>query len=188
LRHRRNRRRALSIFDVLADEFAPPPLDPRLRSYGDAVHCNVTAPRQLQGIEGTTRWGLGNNIDARLPFVDAQLVRFLESVSDEHAYHGNALKPLLRDAMRAVVPATVIARRDKGDYTAAVARGAVPAEIQIDHLNGLRDLYEFGLMSRPSIDRTLARLRAAPEVAAQTRELTQLTGVCAWLRIFFRRG
>jgi asparagine synthase (glutamine-hydrolysing) len=185
LKRRRNQARTTSRFDVLAREFAPPRLEPHLRSFGAAVLRSVTSRSQLQAVEGTTKWGTENGVDARLPFLDVPLVRFLASLPDQHAYRGNALKPMLRDGMRTVVPPIILDRRDKGDYTAAIARGAPRAAALLEQLGDLRELVEFDLMSRTAAAKTLAYFRQSSEIEATSQQLAQLMGVSAWLRRFF---
>jgi asparagine synthase (glutamine-hydrolysing) len=186
LRRRRRAHRQMSVFDILASEFDPPAFENSPRSFGEAVWRNVTAPHQVQSLGGTARWANFHGLDARLPYVDTQLVEFLKSVPDEIAYHDHALKPLLRAAMRDVVPAALIKRRDKGDYTEAIARASVPIDQQLEYLGTLEEVVDFGLMSRASATRTLALLASAAEIGNQDRIMSQLMGVTAWIRIYFK--
>jgi asparagine synthase (glutamine-hydrolysing) len=182
LRYRMRRNR--SIFDTLAREF--PALPAELpRTYAAALRQNVTAPDQTDAIAGTTQWGLANHIDVRLPFLDVGLLQFLHGVPEGLVYHGHVLKPLLRDALRGVVPATVLNRRDKGDYTAAIRSGGPPVAASLERLDGLRRLVSHGLLSRASAEKTLARLHRASDIAPAPADLMLLLGVDAWLRIFF---
>lgn len=183
LRSRQTRRRA--IFDRLAEEFPPPRVSQTPTTFGAAVLHSVTTPFALDAIAGTTKWGFSNDVDARLPFLDVDLVRFLASVSDDHAYRNLSLKPLLREAMKGLVPDELLARRDKGDYTAAISAGLPARALLIEQLNGLDECVDFGLMTRRSAVKTMARLRKDAEIGTTQRLLMQLASVSVFLRVFF---
>jgi hypothetical protein len=146
----------------------------------------VSNAEHVSALETTIKWGLANHLEVRLPFLDPGLVHWLRSVPDAIAYHNSELKPLLRTGLGDLLPREIADRRDKGDYTQAIADGMfAPADV-LDALDGLRRLVDFGLMSSESAHLTLAKLSASPNIASETRSLaSKLLAVDVWLREFF---
>ena len=186
LRAQRKRRRHASMFDVLAAEFAPAAVRAVPARYGEAVALNVSATAQVEAMASSFKWAQYDGLDARLPFLDAELVQFLTAVPDDVAYHQHRLKPLLRDAMKGMVPDMVLERRDKGDYTAVMQRDLLPVPLVLELLDELRRPIEFGLMSRRSAAKTLAQLGRAANIADRQDEIMQLLSVDTWLRLYFQ--
>ena len=54
------------------------------------------------------------SLECRVPFLDHRLVELAASMPHEHKLPGGRLKGLLKDAMRGVLPDTVIDRRKRG--------------------------------------------------------------------------
>ena len=186
LQARRTRQRRASMFDVPAHEFDA--VTARVPdSYAAAVRAHTSDAAQVHAIAGTTKWGWPAQLDARLPFLDRELLQFLMSLPDDVAYHQHRLKPLLRDALRGVVPDAILERRDKGDYTSAIRRGQLPLTVTLELLEGLRRPVEFGLMSRRSAAKTLARLRNGDDIAHHEDDAMMLLSLDIWLRICFRK-
>jgi asparagine synthase (glutamine-hydrolysing) len=185
-RHERHRRQ--SIFDILAQNTASV-VEPvqRTRTYRDAVVRNIFAPGMQQGIEMTVKWGSAHRVDARLPFLDRELVQFLLTLPDEIAYHGPALKPLLRASMRETVPHEVINRRDKGDYTTVMRRSALPGGVVIEMLDGLRRFVKHDIMSPAAARKTLARMDRNADIGTESDEMLMVLGLDIWLRLFFEK-
>jgi asparagine synthase (glutamine-hydrolysing) len=182
---RRNQQRRRSMFDSLARDYPAAQTPRSARTYSEALHHNVLAPAQTEAIAGTTQWGLVNQVDVRLPFLDVGLLRFLNAMPEVFIYHGDRLKPLLRDALNDVVPAVILNRRDKGDYTAAIRSAGPPVAASLGQLDGLRRLVRHGLITPQSAQKTLARLSRQSDIATASDDLILLLGVDAWLRIFF---
>ena len=186
LRRMRARRRHSSVFDVLAREFNAPEPAPPPQTYGAAVHQAVSDAEHCAALEASTKWGLANGLEVRLPFLDVSLLKWLRTVPDDVAYHNFELKPLLRTGLRDKLPAEIVHRRNKGDYTQAIASGRVPTLQVLDALDGLRRFVDFGLMSTASARATLAKLSKTSNIADNTRDLaSNLLAVDAWLRQFF---
>jgi hypothetical protein len=185
LRARRSRRRRANLFDLLAHDFADAAA-PMPTSFGAAVDFNVRAPAQVQAVEATTKWGLSDQLDTRLPFLDRDLVLFLNSLPDDFAYHDHRLKPLLRDALKGVLPEAIRERRDKGDYTAVIQRHQLPMHTVLDLLEELRRPVAYGLMTPRSAAKTLAQLRRDANIAGSQGDVMVLLSVDTWLRLFFQ--
>ena len=66
------------------------------------------------------RNSMAHSIEARLPFLDYRLVEFAFSLGPEAKIRHGETKAVLRDAMRGIVPAEILARRDKVGYDTPV--------------------------------------------------------------------
>ncbi len=66
------------------------------------------------------RNSMAHSIEARLPFLDYRLVEFAFSLPAEAKLRHGETKAVLRDALRDVVPAEILARRDKVGYDTPV--------------------------------------------------------------------
>lgn len=184
---RRTRPKRQSVFDLLLNDFpehhyAEPP-----RNYGEAVRHSYSSPEQVEAIAGTMKWGLGQDLEVALPFLDYHLLQLLTALPDAVAYHNNELKPILRAAMRGVVPEPIRERRDKGDYTRAIRARMLDTRKVVESLDRLERVVEFGLMSPSAARATLAKLSPAGNIAEQQADLASiLLGLDTWLRIFFK--
>ena len=182
----RRRRAAASTFDALQRDYPTHSYPEPPASYQQALVMNVRAPEQVEAIEGTTKWGMANGLEVRLPFLDSRLIDFLSAMPDQIAYRDSSLKPLLRAAMRESLPAEIVTRRDKGDYTQAIRSHGLPLPAQVEQMDGLRRFIEFGLMSDAQARITLAKLTQREKISSDTTDLAgSLLSVDIWLRIFF---
>ena len=68
------------------------------------------------------RNSMAHSREVRLPFLDRNLVEFLLGLPPRFLYDGHETKHVLRDAVRDVVPASVLARRDKVGYETPQSR------------------------------------------------------------------
>ena len=182
----RRRRAASSLFDLLKRDYPTRPFTIPPESYREAVYSNVSAPDQVEAMEGTTKWGMANELEIRLPFLDRELIDYLLRIPDEIAFHENSLKPLLRAAMQDRLPSEIVTRRDKGDYTNAIRSRSLQLSVQVEELDGLRRFIDFGLMSEIQARKTLAKLTHREKISSDTPDVAgSLLSVDVWLRIFF---
>ncbi|MEO8152721.1 MAG: asparagine synthase (glutamine-hydrolyzing) [Rhizobacter sp.] len=65
-------------------------------------------------LERGDRMTMAASIEARMPFMDHQLIEFSSSLPDHQRVRGTATKRVLREAVSAVLPAEVLARRKVG--------------------------------------------------------------------------
>lgn len=187
LQRRRERMRRACVFDVLATRIAEFGPAERIGTYEQAVARNVFSAQALTGIETTAKWATANGIDARLPFLDADLLSFLRCIPDEIAYHEHALKPLLREAMKGTVPEVIRQRRDKGDYTAIMQGESLPRSAVLDLLDGLRRPVQHDLMSPAAARKTLARIERETNIWDGSGVTAMVLGLDVWLRLFFEK-
>jgi len=65
---------------------------------------------------------MAQSIESRLPFLDHRLVEFVFGLPAHHKLRGSESKPILREAMRGIVPQRILDRKDKVGFVAPVAR------------------------------------------------------------------
>jgi asparagine synthase (glutamine-hydrolysing) len=187
LEWRRERRPRRTIFDDLAADITMFGPVSRIRSYRDAVSAIVSGASAQQGVESTTKWGVANGIDALLPFLDRDLLQLILTVPDNVAYHDHALKPLLRQSMKGIVPDEVLTRRDKGDYTVAMRRHSLPPATVLDILDGLRRPIAQGFISAANARKTLARIERGSDIWNGSDGIAAVFGLDVWLRLFIEK-
>ncbi len=90
---------------------------PRFKSYSQAAtYFEVTRPYQVMKLELDERaWGL-YGIELRCPFFDSRLIQFMLSLPWELRASGTR-KLILKEAMKGVVPDSIVSRKDKGNCT-----------------------------------------------------------------------
>jgi asparagine synthase (glutamine-hydrolysing) len=175
-------RQAAATFDLLR------PLARRRRrapsTHAAAVRREITTPASVDAMEGTTKWGWSHGLESQLPFLDADLLQLLFAIPAEHALHDGVPKALLRNAMKGMVPDTVLQRKDKGDYTEVIHGGLRAARAEcLDRLGDGMRMVRHGLMTKDAARRTLARLGDSGEI--DTSVLSSMVGLDAWLKVFF---
>ena len=182
----RRRRATHTLFDELARDFSAHVYQAPAQSYTEALNRGYSASDQVEAIEGTTKWGVAQELEVRLPYLDADLLDFLATVPDRFVYHDNELKPLLRHGMAGRLPGEIAERRDKGDYTDAIRTNGITIGTHLEQLDGLRRFVEFGLMSERQARVTLAQLTDSSKISAERADVAaSLLSVDTWLRIFF---
>ncbi|MGP4002607.1 albusnodin/ikarugamycin family macrolactam cyclase [Streptomyces sp. 8N706] len=135
-----------------------------------------SAAVQRQLSEGAREFGVW----PQAPFLDGDVIRACLRLPAHRRSAPPAVKPLLAAALEGRVPASVLSRRTKGDYTDEDYRGARAASGTLRGLLGTSRLAELGVIEpdavTASLDRALMGLRA-PLPA-----LNRLLGVELWLR------
>lgn len=91
-----------------------------------AHHLAVLAdPLQAYAFEVHAAFYRGMGVTARYPFWDREVVEFCLSLPAEAKLSRGWSRLVLRRAMGGIVPASILARRDKLDFTVHLARGLV---------------------------------------------------------------
>lgn len=171
-----------TVFDSLQPLITKPRRPPV--THVAALRRHVTSGEAVGAMEGTTKWGWANGVEAQMPFLDADLLQLLLAIPAEHSLNEGIPKALLRSSMNGLVPMTVLERKDKGDYTEALADAFQRVHQHcVDRLEDCSRFVKFGLMSRDSASRTLARVRRRGEIEMDL--IIALVGLDAWLRVFF---
>jgi asparagine synthase (glutamine-hydrolysing) len=127
------------------------------------------------------------SIEARVPFLDYRLAEAAFRLDPGLKLDGGRTKGVLRDAMRDIVPAAILARTDKRGFEAPVVRWLVGR-----HGSWLADLLvegravERGYVRPAGVKGLLARHRGEPR--GPGHELWRLVSLELWLRTAFDRG
>jgi asparagine synthase (glutamine-hydrolysing) len=119
-------------------------------------------------------------ISVQAPFLDSEVITAALSVPAAARADPRSYKPLLRVALRGLVPAAVFDRRTKGDYAAEDYLGARAGSHALRNL--LRDsrLAALGVIEPGALDGTLDRMIAG--VAVPLGPLNMLLATESWLR------
>lgn len=114
------------------------------------------------------------------PFLDTGVIRAALSVPAQTRADPRRYKPLLQAAMTGLVPAEVLSRRTKGDYSAEDYRGARHAASTLRGL--LRDsrLADMGVIEPGAMDAVLDRMTAG--VTVPLGPVNMLLATEIWLR------
>ena len=86
-------------------------------SHARAIHLQSRLGYHVQCMEWNARVAAGHGVDVAFPYLDADLIQFLMSIPGEVQSHDGISRGLMRQAMRGVVPDTIIDRRSKGEFT-----------------------------------------------------------------------
>lgn len=119
-------------------------------------------------------------ISAQAPFLDSAVITAALSVPAETRADPTSYKPLLREALRGLVPAVVFDRRTKGDYAAEDYLGARAGSHALRSLLHDSRLAALGVIEPGALDGTLDRLIAG--VAVPLGPLNMLLATESWLR------
>lgn len=112
------------------------------------VHFNLTSDASIRDVYDymfsrfmtnlclylADRQGMGNSVEIRSPFVDYKLVEFVSSLPDEMKYKSDQPKWLLKEALRGIVPDSIL-------Y--AQKRGFTPP---FEYIYQMNDAYKYQLM------------------------------------------
>ena len=169
------------------DETPPPPAS----AYVTSMYRYLQSPLLAVANEWYSKTAAAAGLDLAAPFLDRELVAFLLTVpGDVQAFRG-VPKALLRQSMRSVLPASVVGRRSKGDYTDRANTGV--RRIYSEVARALRSgslVAEFGYVDRKLVGDELTRLESriqGPLFTAGFR-VWRLIGLERWLQLFFGSG
>lgn len=154
---------------VIPDGFGPAELAAQadLRRSGDAH-------RYLRQV------GASMGLAVHAPFLDADVIRAALSVPALARTEPWSYKPLLGEAMAGLVPAEVLGRRTKGDYSAEDYRGARNSASALRGL--LRDsrLADLGVIEPGAVESVLDRMTSG--IAVPLGPINMLLATEVWLR------
>src|SRR5206468_4885985 len=105
------------------------------------VDLKASLPALLQ-VEDRTSMAVG--LESRVPLLDHRLVELMATVPPVVKFKGGRLKHLFREAVKQVVPAEVLARKDKMGF---------PVPLAAWYRTGLRDFVRDVLLARRSRER-----------------------------------
>ncbi len=106
---------------LVAATAADIPWSNRGSAHARAVERNVRSRVNTLTLEWYAKSAVWQGVQSALPFLDRALLTLLITTPGSAQYNGGTPKALLREGMRGIVPAPILQRRDKGDYTAITA-------------------------------------------------------------------
>jgi asparagine synthase (glutamine-hydrolysing) len=127
-------------------------------------------------------------IDYSVPFLDRDLLDFVMKVPGPMLVRDGVPKALLREALSGTVPASILQRRSKGDFTADVNRASrhdYPSIVQMLGPDALA--VQFGYVDADKLRRGLSMLEGALDGSASCAAawgLARLVALELWLRRF----
>jgi asparagine synthase (glutamine-hydrolysing) len=145
----------------------------------------LTSPVQPAALEVLDRAAAHAGIEARYPFWDRRLIDFCVALEPDHKIRDGWGRHILRRAMDGVLPQAIQQRRDKFDFTRALAAS------MIRHHRPLLDDILLGDAARiapfvdlPALRRAYVRVAADPARAsgADTHALWRTTALALWLQ------
>ncbi len=161
-----------------ADEHATPAV-PGKFGIGDATAW-LSLNAFARGLRSDVALAAACGVTLQSPYLDDGVVRACWSVPASVRTTPEQPKPLLRHAVDGLVPASVVDRRTKGDYTALSYRGLHRNADAIDDLLASSRLGALGLIDTQAVRAELDR--GAAGVPIRLGAFDTLMGVELWLR------
>ena len=126
------------------------------------------------------RNGTAFSRESRLSFLDHRLVEFVFSLPSEHLVAGGITKVVLRDAMKGVIPSTILDRTDKVGF-ATPERDWMVGPLATWMTDRLGAAKRRGIVAPAVVDREWARLRAG---GANSGNLWRIVNLESWFQSF----
>jgi asparagine synthase (glutamine-hydrolysing) len=129
------------------------------------------------------KMSMASSVEARVPFLDHRLVRFILSIPSSHKFTGRVPKRLLKEAVKGLVPDEIIKRKKQG-FGAPVDewfRGRTGDELE--SLISGSDIWKENLLERPFFDRLLTLHRSG--TVNQGHQLWTLLNFAVWYDHWF---
>jgi asparagine synthase (glutamine-hydrolysing) len=130
--------------------------------------------------------GLPFGLAVHAPFLDADVIRAALSVPPQARADPGQYKPLLRTAMTGLVPAEVLSRQTKGDYSSEDYRGARSAASTLRALFRESRLADMNVIEPSALDSVLDRMTAG--VTVPLGPFNMLLATETWLRAEAKRS
>jgi asparagine synthase (glutamine-hydrolysing) len=158
-------------------------------AHAAAIYLEARSKYHVQCLEWNNKVAARHGLDISFPFLDRDLLSFLIAVPGEIQNRDGVPRALLREAMRAVLPEAVRARRWKADFSGVVNEG-VARDFQTitDTLSADPIAVRRGYLDRVRLASELPHASAAlagPTCTAAW-DVADLYGLEIWLRVFLR--
>jgi asparagine synthase (glutamine-hydrolysing) len=161
-------------------------------SHARAIYKQARLGYHVQCMEWNNRMGAMHDLDIAFPYLDGDLVQFLMSIPGDVQSHDGVPRGLMREAMRRTVPAAIVERRSKGEFTHLANESIERDFAAISEILGPSSLsVQFGYVDGPVLWTRLDEWRAAIKGANDTVLTNRLVGLCGvelFLRSYFGAG
>lgn len=176
--------------ELLTSRFAAARLE-RKRGSSSAwyIYKQCHLSYQLHCMEWNSRIAARCGLEIAFPFLDRDLIQFLMSIPGEIQAHEGIPRNIMREAMRGIVPDSIVNRRTKGIFT-HLGNESLEADFnRIKELLGPGSLaVELGFLDGPTLWKQLDEWREenrTSDTSVVAWRLTDLCGLEAFLRSFF---
>ena len=149
------------------------------------LYETLRSPYKVRALEAATKQAAGHGMTLTFPFLDRDVLQLLFSLPPELQYADGTPRALMRNGLATVVPRAILARREKGDYTAPVR-----ADLGKKTKAMLAELDGGVLLKRGVLDTTAWRAfrsnwsRANVDLGVDAFYLGDLYGLELWFRRF----
>jgi asparagine synthase (glutamine-hydrolysing) len=170
------------------DTFTYPASAVGASAHARALYREVRSQYHDFCLEWNNKAGASHGVEPAFPFLDRDLVEFVISLPGDVLVRDGVPKSLLRHSLAGVVPAQILQRRTKADFTLDVNRSAR------EHFSAIADLLapgalvvELGYVDADKLRRGLTAARTAIEQPQSSVASWRVSAVAAfelWLRQF----
>jgi asparagine synthase (glutamine-hydrolysing) len=155
----------------------------------DSLHDLLAAHTGSQGLPSLLRFedrnSMAHSIEARVPFLDHRLVEFCFRLPGDYKLDGVETKAVLRDAMRGVLPESILERKDKIGFRAQPTAVWNLARERRDSLLEQRTEYERRWLDPTAVS---ALIDGRDRSVGAEFQLWRVVNLKLWLRAFWDEG
>jgi len=183
-----DRFKAQAAPDVFAEELNSAGASGAITVFARAIYREVRSRYHGLCFDWHNKLAAAHGVDRAFPFLDRDLVAFVMKVPGGLLARNGQPKAMLRSAMREILPVSIVARRTKGDFTAAVNAARRRETRAIGELLTKDALVaQLGYVDVDKLARGLDAVTAASEESRSSVASWRVTALVAlelWLREF----
>jgi asparagine synthase (glutamine-hydrolysing) len=161
-------------------------------SHARAMYRQSRLDYHVQCMEWNNRIGAMHGLDVAFPYLDCDLIQFLMSIPGDVQSHDGVPRGLMREAMRGIVPAAIVDRRTKGEFTHLANESIEHDFPAISEILGPKALsVQFGYVDGPVLWSHLDQWRRAIRTSTNSElsnRVVELCGLELFLGRFFGEG
>jgi asparagine synthase (glutamine-hydrolysing) len=156
-------------------------------SHARAIYRQSRLDYHVQCMEWNNRVGAMHGLDVAFPYLDCDLIQFLMSIPGDVQSHDGVPRGLMREAMRGIVPAAIVDRRTKGEFTHLANESIEHDFPAISEILGPTALsVKFGYVDGPVLWPHLDQWRSAIRTSTNSELANHVADLCG-LELFLRR-
>ena len=160
-------------------------------THARSLYEEVRSSYQVRCMEWNNKIAAMHGLEMTFPFLDRDLLSFLMSMPGEMQSRNGVPKGLLREAMRGILPDSIVNRTWKADFTQVVNEGMLLDYPQlIACLESESAAVKWGYLDDDAMKTLLPKFRR--QLHSRTAEaawtLSDLLGLELWLQVFFSTG
>ena len=160
-------------------------------AHARSLYEEVRSSYQVRCMEWNNKVAAMHGLEMTFPFLDRDLLSFLMSIPGEIQTWKGIPKGLLREAMRGILPDSIVNRTWKADFTQVVNEGML---LDYPQLIGCLEMesaaVKWGYLDNDVMNTLLPKFRR--QLHSRTAEaawtLSDLLGLELWLQVFFEKN